>query len=138
MNLQDEIIKHRQKKIKPYQKEIDKVLEQKTTGSRARAAINLWLKTGSPVKLNDGRTVSPAEANRIHLRELNKIRSQQTKDTAATKDGSWRYGLDILPEAWRFIQLFHPDIFDGTPSEQRTKFRKLLKEFKEYQVPAKV
>lgn len=119
------------------QKEVDKVLAKRSTGSRARAAYNLWLKLNPmcQVSFSDG-TSGWLPAQRIHNLSMEKVkilRDNQKNRFGTNESKSMRHGLEMPPAALNFIQLFHPDIFDSD-DYAKTRFRKLMKEFSEFRV----
>lgn len=139
----EEQIKHlRGEKQKPFQKEVDAVLAKKTHHERIRAAIDLWLKVNPKVQdprvLPSTPTMIPAQAaHRLLLNEIKQDR--QTANKYATNEtGSMRSALRLLPEMLQFIQLFIPDLFDGSADEQREKSYKLVKALPEYSIMSKV
>lgn len=144
MNIQDEITKLKKIRAKPYEKEIDKVLAKKSTGERAKAAIDLWLKLNPTV--NDPRhmpskntpKLTAQEAHKLLLEDIKAIQRDMKNEYASNDSGSMRLALRMLPEMWEFIQLFHPDLFDGSSNDQRQRGYKLMRVFPQYRVAQKV
>lgn len=119
------------------QKEIDRVLAKRSTGSRARAAYDLWLKLNPTheVGFDDG-TTEYMYAQDIHKACLDKVkhlRESRANKFGTNESGSMRLGLELPPQAAHFMSLFHPDIFDEDDAA-KTRFRKLVKQFPEFQV----
>lgn len=135
MTTQEIVERLRAQKIKPYQKEIDHVLNHRSTGTRARAAIDLWLKVNPWIKLQDGTKMRARDINRAVIGQIQEDRELHLNKFAESSTGSMRHALEFPPGALEFIQLFHPDIFDGNPSEQKSKLHKLMRSFPEYSVP---
>lgn len=119
------------------QKEIDKVLAKRSTGSRARAAYELWLRLNPKhkVSFSDG-TDEYLTAQQIHKETIEKVkflREMQRSKFGTNKSGSMRLALELPPPAAVFMKLFHPDIFDND-DYAKNRFRKLVKEFSEFMV----
>lgn len=128
----------RDKFEKPLQREVDKVLSRRSTGSRARAAYDLWLKINPMVQVSfeDG-TSGWLPAKRVHnltVEKVNIMRDQSRNKFATNESRSMRQMLEMPPAAMHFIQMFHPDLFDGTVEEQKMKSRKLYRAFPEFQI----
>lgn len=119
------------------QKEIDRVLSKRSTGSRARAAYDLWLKLNPKHQIgySDG-TNAYLSARQIHdetVKKVKHLREIQRNKYGTNETGSMRLGLELPPHAMLFMQMFHPDIFDDD-DYAKSRFRKLVKEFKEFQI----
>lgn len=140
MNIEEQIKNYRTKR-EATQKEIDKVLAKRSTGSRARAAYNLWLSLNPThrVGYSDG-SVEYLSAKQIHdetIKKVQHLREIQDNEFGTNTSESMRLGLELPPHAMKFMQMFHPDIFDNDESA-KTRFRKLIKEFREFQVMERV
>lgn len=136
-----EQIKALQTQKKITEKEIDKVLSKRSTGSRARAAYELWLRLNPlhRISYSDG-TIGYRRAKEIHEETVDKVKflkKMQKNEFGTNESGTMRLGLELPPHAARFISMFHPDIFDDDKAA-KTRFRKLIKEFKEFQVMERV
>lgn len=136
MKVEDQI-KQLRTKVQIRQEEIDKVLAKRTTGSRARAAYDFWLRLNPKhrISYSDGTTAS-LTAKQIHAETLKKVKylkELQRNKFGTNESGSMRLALELPPDAMNFIQLFHPDIF-YSDDYAKTRFRKLVKEFKEFQI----
>lgn len=135
MTTQEILERLRHVRAKPYQKEIDAVLKHRSTGTRARAAIDLWLKINPWIKLQDGSKIRARTINRLVIEQIQSDREMHLNKFAISETGSMRHALEFPPGALEFIQLFHPDLFQGTPAEQKSRLHKLMKMFPEYRVP---
>lgn len=136
MKLEDQIKRYKAKR-EITQKEIDKVLSQRSTGSRARAAYDLWLRLNPKhrVSFSDG-TDEWLTAKQIHQATIEKVqflRENQDNKFGTNKSASMRLALELPPHAAEFMKMFHPDIFDND-DYAKTRFRKLIKQFPEFQV----
>lgn len=139
MDINEQIRALRRDVKKPIQKEVDKVLAKKTVGARARAAIELWLKVNPLVddpRFEAGQAPPiPAQlAHQLLLENIKWEKDNLKNKFAVNTTGSMRTAYRMLPEMLHFVQLFHPDLFDGTIDEQKDKSRKLTRAFPEYQI----
>lgn len=120
-----------------YGKEIDEIMKNKSTDTRARAAYKLWLKINPmcSVSFEDGeRGWLPAK--RVHNLTIEKVKYLRSMSNkyATNESGSMRYRMEFPPGSLEFLQAFHPDLFLGTRDDQKLRFSKLRKAFPEFNV----
>ena len=139
MNVAEQIRELNKDKRTPIEKEVDKILRYKSTDTRARAAIELWLKINPPVadpRFEPGKAPKiPAKvAHKLLLEDIKKDKVEAKSDYGVNETGSMRVAVRMLPEMLHFIRLFHPDLLDGDVADQKKRASKLVKAFPEYSV----
>lgn len=134
-------IKDLKEQNKAYEKEIDKILSKRSTGSRARAAYELWLKINPRVHVSFDDGASgwlPAQSvDRLTKEKVKLLRESQANKYGTNQSESMRHGLEMPPALLHFIQLFHPDAFDDDDFA-KDRFRKLMRAFPEFRVMEKI
>lgn len=117
--------------------EVDKVLKKRSTGTRAIAAYELWLKLNPQVEVSfsDG-TSQWMTARQVDAETRKKVaflKEMQANKFGTNKTGSMRLALELPPPLAHFIKLFHPDVFDNDAAA-KSRLHKLVKAFPQYQV----
>ena len=119
---------------------------------RWRAAANLYLyinpksraydeTTGEYIIEMDARTEAKIiaaeckQARGVLEKEGNKFGlSQENMGKLTNNLGNRRYMLRMPANMLQFIQMIDPTLLEGTPAERKSTWRKMVNEFREYQI----
>lgn len=109
---------------------------------RAASDLYLYLNPKSYALSEEGELVVAMDARteaKIIQEECTKLREGLEKahnqmGLSEDKDSGRRYSLRMPATMLQFIQLIDPTLLEGTPAERKATWRKMNREFKEYQV----